>query len=109
MNASKSIEQDGDLLTFLPGIHGEEYALRSKMKSLRNSAQAMIRRTTSDTARHLAWEVVERVTVWIYEPASLIELGDLNRLFTRLMLTAIQAENIDEYGPGIIPTGNSTS
>ncbi|SMQ74279.1 hypothetical protein SAMN06297468_2510 [Altererythrobacter xiamenensis] len=98
MNASLD-----DIRTFLPNIGEREYALRARMRSLRNTASAMIAKTECSASRQLAWIVVEAATDWLYAAAQEAELEDLNRLFNRLMLTAIQAENIAQFGPGEIP------
>lgn len=98
-----------DIRTFLPNIDPAEYALRAKMRSLRNTASAMIARTDCSVSRQLAWIVVETATDWLYSPAQEAELEDLNRLFNRLMLTAIQAENIAQFGPGEIPIAGAVA
>lgn len=89
-----------EIRTFLPGIGDEEYALRAKLRSLRNTASAMISNTESDTARQLAWIVVEYATPALYAPGIPVEFEELNKLCTRLMLTALQAEKIDTFGAG---------
>lgn len=69
--------------------------LRAKLRSLRNAASAMIASTKSDTARALAWFATEYATQALYAPDAAHALDDLNKLCTRFMLTAMQAEQID--------------
>ncbi|QFI63769.1 hypothetical protein D0Y83_11210 [Qipengyuania flava] len=94
MNAIANISHD-DIRLFLPGIADEEHEKRAKMRSYRNAASAMIARTDSDNARSLAWLVVEYATGALYNPGAACALDDLNKLCKRLMLTAMQAEEID--------------
>lgn len=94
MNAHTTIEAD-DIRTFLPTIGEEEYARRAKLRSLRNAATAMVNNTDSDTARGLAWFAIEYATGALYAPGAAEALDELIRICTRLMLTAIQAEQID--------------
>jgi hypothetical protein len=89
-----------DIRTFLPGIGDNEYELRAKLRALRNTASAMVSNTESDTARQLAWIVVEYATPALYAPGTPVAFADLNKLCTRLMLTAMQAENMDLFGAG---------
>ncbi len=89
-----------DIRIFLPGISDEEHALRAKMRSFRNVASCMIRSTASDTARQLAWIASDYATLWVYSHAHQSELKDLNLFLRRLLVTAMQAENIDMEGPG---------
>lgn len=95
MNAQTTIEASDDILTFLPGCHGEEFELRSKLKAQRNAMSRMIVTTDSATARSLAWLVVEYVTAAIYAPVDLDTLRELRRFCHRLGLVAMQAEDID--------------
>lgn len=94
MNAVASIAQD-DILTFLPGIPDEEHAKRALLRSYRNAATAMIASTQSDIARGLAWTASEYATGALYSPGAVHALDELNKLCKRLMLTAMQAEQID--------------
>ncbi|GAA0755187.1 hypothetical protein FHS52_000002 [Erythromicrobium ramosum] len=81
--------------TFCAGdIPADEYERRAKLRSFRNAASAMIARTPSDTARYLAWEVVEWATPNLYAPAPLEWLDELNTLSRRLLRTAMQAEQM---------------
>lgn len=93
MNAPANLPRD-EIRVFLGDIPEAEYQLRAKLRSYRNAASAMIASTPSDTARHLAWEVVEWATPNLYAPAPLEWLEQLNQLAKRLMLTAIQAEQM---------------
>jgi hypothetical protein len=95
-----SSETLDDIRTFLPGIGDEEHALRAKLRALRNTANAMISNTESDTARQLAWIVVDCATPALYAPGTPVAFADLNKFCTRLMLTAMQAENMDLFGAG---------
>ncbi|OBX20290.1 hypothetical protein A9995_00725 [Erythrobacter sp. QSSC1-22B] len=94
MNAQTAIKPD-EITTFLGSIPAEEFEKRSKLRSLRNAAAAMIASTESDTARALAWFATEYATQALYSPGATQALDDLNKLCTRFMLTAIQAEQID--------------
>jgi hypothetical protein len=100
MNAPARTKPLDDIEIILPGCEGEEYDARAKLRSYRNAAQAMIANTGSDTARQLAWLVVEYATPNLYAPAPLGWLTELNRFAHRLMLTAIQVEDIDNIGSG---------
>lgn len=100
MNAPTSFATRDDIRTFLPTISEAEYARRAKLRSLRNSAAAMISATDSATARTLAWLASDYATEALYAPAAASALDDLNRFCTRLMLTAMQAEQIDVFGAG---------
>ena len=83
-----------DIRCFLPGIAADEYARRAKLRSYRNAASGMIASTKSDTARQLAWVVVEYATPNLYAPAPPEWLDTLNQFCKRLMLTAMQAEEM---------------
>ena len=94
MNAPVTIDRD-DIRTFLPGIPADEYEKRAKLRSYRNAATAMRTNTDSDTARGLANVAIEYATGALYAPGATDVLDDLNKLCKRLMLTAMQAEQID--------------
>lgn len=96
MNASISVEPADAIRIFLPGISDAEYALRAKLQTMRNCACAMIAKTDSDTARALAWMCSEYVTDYIYASAHLDVLEEVARFCNRLMVTAMQAEAIDD-------------
>jgi hypothetical protein len=93
MNAPVKLDE---ITTFLGTIPAEEYERRAKLRSYRNAASALIAKTQSDTARYLAWEVIEWVTPNLYAPAPLEWLDRLNLLAKRLMLTAMQAEEMHD-------------
>jgi|GEM_PF-1433634 len=93
-------EKLDEIRTFLPGIGEAEYELRAKLRALRNTASAMVSNTESNTARQLAWIVVEYATPTLYAPGTPVAFADLNKFCTRLMLTAMQAENMDLFGAG---------
>lgn len=96
-SSSQSLD---DIRTFLPGIGEVEYELRAKLRALRNTASAMVSNTESDTARQLAWLVVDYATPCLYAPGTTVAFADLNKLCTRLMLTAMHAEKMDLFGAG---------
>jgi hypothetical protein len=83
-----------EITPFLGAIPAEEFERRAKLRSFRNAASAMIARTPSDTARYLAWEVIEWATPNLYAPAPLEWLDQLNLLAKRLLVTAMQAEEL---------------
>ena len=94
MNAPATIKRD-EIRVFLPGISDEEHAKRALLRSYRNAASALIASTQSDVARGLAWMASDYVTGALYAPGAACALDELNKLCKRLMLTAIQAEQID--------------
>jgi hypothetical protein len=94
MNASEMISLD-EIRTFLGPIPPEEYERRHKLRSYRNTATAMIGATHSDTARALAWHVIEWASPNLYAPAPLEWLDLLNLLASRLLKTAQTAEELD--------------
>ena len=87
-----------DILTFLPGIAAEEYEQRALLRGYRNAASFMITKTESSEARSLAWMAAEAITRLIYAPADCTELAELARFAKRLMLTAMQAEDLRDRG-----------
>lgn len=87
-----------DILTFLPGIPAQEYELRAKLRSYRNAASALIASTECCEARSLAWMAAEAITRLIYAPAENEELAELGTFAKRLMLTAMQAEDLRDKG-----------
>ncbi|MCZ8369465.1 MAG: hypothetical protein O9293_05770 [Porphyrobacter sp.] len=96
MNAPTTIPLDS-IRTFLGhGIPAEEYERRRKLESYRNAASALVARTDCDTARYLAWEVIEWATPNLYAPAPLAWLDQLNQLASRLLKTALQAEQMHD-------------
>ena len=94
MNAQTAIKPD-EIYTFLGSIPAEEYERRAKLRSIRNTASAMVGTTKSTTARHLAWEVIEWASPNLYSPCPIEWLDKLNLLTKRLMLTAMLAEEMD--------------
>ena len=84
-----------DIATFLPGLPPEEYELRAKLRSYRNAATAMVHNTESNNARALAWMVIEYVSETIYSPAHASLLPEIGKLCKRLMLTAMQIEEME--------------
>jgi hypothetical protein len=95
MSAPATAKPD-EIFTFLGPIPAEEYERRAKLRSYRNAACAMIASTHCDTARLLAWLVIEWATPNLYAPAPPEWLDQLNLLAKRLMVTALQAEEMDD-------------
>ena len=85
-----------EIRLFLPGISDEEHERRAKLRGFRNAATAMIASTDCDNARALAWMVNDYATEALFCPAAAEALDDLNQLCRRLMLTAIQAEQMND-------------
>jgi len=96
MNAFTSIQKSDAIRTFLPGISDAEHEIRAKLETMHNCASAMIAKTDSDTARALAWTCSQYATAYIYAGASTEALNEVARFCNRLMLTAMQAEAIDD-------------
>ncbi len=94
MTVQTEIKAD-EIYTFMGHIPAEEYERRAKLRSYRNAASGMIASTECDTARQLAWLVVEYATPNLYADAPAEWLDKLNLLSKRLMLTAMQAEEMD--------------
>lgn len=94
MNAPSPLAAD-DILTLMGPIPDDEYERRSKLRSYRNAASAMIAKTESGTARALAWTAIEWISPWLYAPAPLDFLDKLETLVSRLLRTAITAEDLD--------------
>ena len=87
-----------DIRCFLPGIDAEEYARRAKLRSLRNTAAAMIARTECATARQLAWIASDYATELVYSPADPVVLDDVAKFCTRLMISAMHVERLETVG-----------
>lgn len=95
-NTVEAVLRD-EITVFLGEMPPEEYRLRDKLRSYRNTACAVIAQTRSDTARALAWFVLDWALPWLYQSeASLEWLDQLNRLSRRLLLTAMQVEVMDD-------------
>lgn len=94
MNAHSKPQLD-EITKFMGKLPVEEFERRAKLRSYRNAATAMIASTDSTNARSLAWMVNEYVTGALYAPGAEPWLDDLIKLCKRLMLTAMQAEEID--------------
>ncbi|UVI39333.1 hypothetical protein [Qipengyuania spongiae] len=95
MNAQTTIKPD-EIYTFLGTIPDDEYERRAKLRSYRNAASAMLATTRCDTARQLAWTAIEWISPNLYNPCPLEWLDKLNQLAKRLMLTAMQAQEMDD-------------
>lgn len=98
-----------DIYVLMGHIPREEYEKRAKLRSYRNAATAMLTKTHSDTARKLAWEAIEWVSPNLYEPAPLEWLDKVTLLVSRLLKTAITAEElqrvIEEGGEDLSDAG----
>ena len=99
MNAYTTISKADDIQTFLPGISADEYELRAKLRTMRNCAASMIANADSDTARDLAWHCSDAATAHIFAGASLDRLNEVHRFCHRLMVTAMQAEALEDSAP----------
>ena len=97
-DAISTIQPLDDIATFLPGIDPDEYERRSKLRSLRNMAGAMIAQTDSPTARQLAWICSDYTTEFVYSHADEALLDDVAKLCNRLMITALHAERLEAEG-----------
>jgi hypothetical protein len=94
MNAPANIRPD-DICIIMGPLPEDEFELRAKLRSYRNAATAMIAATHSDTARLLAWEAIAWITPHLYAPASPELLEQLLHLVSRLLRTAITAEDFE--------------
>ena len=94
MTAHTTIKAD-EIYTFMGPIPAEEYERRAQLRSYRNAASGMIASTECDAARQLAWLVVDYATPNLYAEAPAEWLDQLILLSKRLMLTAMQAEEMD--------------
>lgn len=83
-----------EIRVFLPDIGEEELERRALLLSYRNAASAMLGSSDCDLAKHLAWSVIEWAAPNVYAPAPLEWLDKLNLLSKRLMITAVQAEEM---------------
>lgn len=96
MNAPANISID-EIRAFLGPIPDEEYVRREKLRGYRNAATAMISTCHSNTARTLAWEAIDWIAPTLYAPASIEFLDRLIQLVSRLLRTAITAEDLERY------------
>lgn len=88
-----------DIRTFLGNIPADEYEARAKLRSFRNAASAMIASTDSADARRLAWMATETITPLLFCPGlDTAELVEVGKFAKRLMLTAMQAEQLRDEG-----------
>lgn len=97
MNAPAKIQLDrlDEIRTLMGPISDEEHERRAKLRSYRNAASAMISVTKSDTARVLAWQAIDWISPYLYAPAPIEFLDALIQLVSRLLRTAITAEDLD--------------
>lgn len=93
MNAPVDPKFD-DIRTFLPDIFDVEYEKRAKMRSYRNAASKLLGSAHCDLSRHLAWATIEWASPTLYNPAPLEWLDQVNQLCKRLLITAMQAEDM---------------
>lgn len=93
MKATASLASD-EISTFLPGISDGEHERRAKLRSYRNAASAMLGSAKSDTAKHLAWAAIEWASPNLYSPADVDWLDQVNLLCKRLLVTAMQVEDM---------------
>lgn len=94
MNAPANISID-EIRTLMGPIPDEEHERRAKLRSHRNAATAMISTCHSDTARLLAWQAIEWIAPYLYAPAPIEFLDRLIHLVSRLLRTAITAEDLE--------------
>lgn len=94
MNAPVSIKLS-PVEVFMGPLPDDERELREKLRSYREAASAMISTTQSDTARLLAWQAIEWISPWLYAPAPIEWLSKLQHLVSRLLRTAITAEDLE--------------
>ncbi len=96
MNAPANLTRD-TINAFLGSVPDAEHERRAKLESYRNAAMGLVARTDCDTARILAWQVIDWAAPWLYRPGVPLEwLDELNTLSKRLMLTALQAEAMND-------------
>lgn len=97
MNAPAKISLDrlDEIRVLMGPISDDEYERRAKLRSYRNAATAMISTCRSDTARILAWQAIEWIAPHLYAPASIDHLDGLLHLVSRLLRTAITAEDFE--------------
>jgi hypothetical protein len=98
MSAVATAERLDDIRTFLPGISEAEYERRAKLRSLRNTAVALATKTESGTARQLAWTASDYAHALMYAPADDAALAETARFCTRIMVCAMQAEQMADEG-----------
>ena len=94
MNTPANIRRD-EICVIMGPISDDEHERRAKLRSHRNAAMAMISTCRSDTARILAWQAIEWIAPHIYAPASIEHLDGLLHLVSRLLRTAITAEDFE--------------
>jgi hypothetical protein len=82
---------------FMGPLPDDEREVREKLRSYREAATAMIAKTQSDTARILAWQAIEWISPNLYAPAPVEFLEQLRQLVSRLLRTAITAEEAERY------------
>ena len=84
-----------DITAFMGTLPPEEYELRRRIRVARNAASFKLRRTDSDNARALCWQVAETATAWLYAPADLEALTEVAKLLRRLLTVADQFEIVE--------------
>lgn len=93
MNAPVAPVPD-EIGTFMGSIPPDEYEQRAKLRSYRNAATQMLGSARTDHGRQLAWTAIEWASPNLYHPAPVDWLDKVNRLCRRLLLTAMQAEDM---------------
>jgi len=84
-----------DLTTFLGSIPGDEYDVRSRIRTCRNAAAFKVTRTDSADARQLCWMVTETATAWIYTPARVDELEKVVIYLRDMLRNAGRIEHLE--------------
>ena len=89
-----------DITAFMGALAPDEYEQRRRLRTLRNAATFKAAQTASADVRALCWIVNERVAEWIYTPAEVAVLAQINSLCRRLMMVADQIESLEasHYG-----------
>lgn len=93
MSAPASIKPD-EIATFMGAISSDEYERRAKLRSYRNAASQMLGSARTDHARQLAWAVIEWASPNLYNSAPIDWLDKVNLLCRRLLLIAMQVEDM---------------
>lgn len=93
MNVPAPLPVD-DIATILGEIPADEYERRAKLRDYRNAASTMIATAKSDHGRQLAWAAIEWSSANLYNPVPLDWLDKVNGLCRRLLLTAMQVEDM---------------
>lgn len=91
-----------DLAILVGEIPPSEREVRERLRGYRNAAGAMIAKTDCHTARTLAWLASDYAQGAVYSGLDEATLADVGKFCRRLMVTAMQAEEInDMIGGGL--------